>query len=561
MAGDQPQQEERIYGINDFRLEFEVRDYLKELEELEANGVISFEERKWVEEVLKVFTVDPSLLVGWSSKPLPERLKVLGSLKLNVGRVWERWVEERGLDPEKAAGKLPPPGYVAEHVAEAVTRLRLLEPVVAWLGEVSELCVRVRSRLHYEEDFSRCVEKLALSGLPWYTSQQLLPSLYVALRARAKPLPRGLVNPVRLLNCENGVVELETLTFHESVDYVFTYELPPVDPTFLRELREGRVSEAYFVAKPFYAVVRKHYSEGEWLKLKRVLGAVLIPRTMKLIAIIVGPKDTRKTFLYSLLKKTLGGLVAAVRLRDLAENRFALQHAIGARALVASEEAQTVVRYIEKLKSVSGGDPQPVDRKFKPPTTMEDNPLKVLIFTNEIPVFKRWDDSFVDRLVIINTENPEKPSPEEQRSIEEALRRRGDFLEFLLYCYWDLVRSDYEIPEKGSEKYVEILLRAQSNVFAFAEELLEGEVALDGRGVQVLFGRGYSTEGGVLYDIYSEWCRQRGEEPENRNTFYQLIEEALSERGVVKQYARKVMFRGIKVIARPARGEEELPFG
>ncbi|MEM4847879.1 MAG: hypothetical protein QW794_09005 [Thermosphaera sp.] len=523
-------------------------DYVKELDLMLVEGVIDAATYNRLKRIVDIFRIDPKELIDWERRKMDERLEVLKKARVNLSLLRERWIRDREIDVEKVVANgrqpKPTPSYVAMCLADWAVETQLVKPVrVIWDRESVEEGVRAGRLIYGGDHLKSAAFALARAAEPEYTAQQLVTGVLIELKARAENIPRERVNPPHLLNTESGVIDLRDLTVCDG-DYVFTYELPGVNLKLLEYLKRGEVGEEYFADKPFYKVIRKHYSDEEWEKLCDCLGALLLPETAKLVAIIEGPTDTRKTVLLSLMKEALGGLVAVVRLRQLQENRFALQHTLGARALVSSEEAQTIVRNIDIIKSVSGGDPLYVDRKFLPAVERERNPLKVYIFANGLPRFKEYDEALVGRLVIVQTENPQPPDDSEKEMIREALRDRRSFIEFLLYCY-SRVRQKGYIKGQGSEEYISMILESESNVYTFARELKEGRVELDGYVIHAVFDKKAETVGTKAYEAYLLWCRERGEKAVGRNTFYDHFTSAA---GVVRVTRNKtVVLRGVGI--------------
>ncbi|MEM3974915.1 MAG: hypothetical protein QW320_11155, partial [Ignisphaera sp.] len=532
-----------------------VVDLVEELEKLRGEGLITAEEAEWLKAVYEEFGLLPyDALRFLRSKSLQERIEILGKARLDITRVRESWLLEQapkreGVENEREGELKPPASFVARYLAEKAIELGLVEPVIVQLGSELEYALKVGKWLYSENELKMVARALAKSAEPHYVIRQIYPMLLEEIQGRARGLPRERINPEHLLNLENGVLDLEWLTFTQIDDVVFTYELPAVDPLFLQRLKRGEVTEEYFAMQAFYQVIRKHYAKEEWEKLKYVLGATITLRTLKLIAIIVGERNTRKSFLNGLLRSALRKLVEPMSLRQVLNenNRFSLSHAIFARTLVAAEAARTIIECAETLKRLTGGDPIVIDRKFRNPVIREED-YKVIIFSNELPRFKRVDDALLDRIVIIQTENPRRPDAEELALEERARKNLGAFMEFILWCYWQLRGNNFSVPTKGDPIYAKMLHEALSNVTLFLRELESG-LELNGRKYSVFFTAGARTEAAQLYDIYLEWCHSRKESPEGRNNFYQYVGEVWAKHGVIKlRGERGIEFRGLHIV-------------
>ncbi|MEZ0346456.1 MAG: DUF5906 domain-containing protein [Infirmifilum sp.] len=537
--------------------ERDVIELQKELENIK--DIYGAEVMNRVERVLNVLRLDGQLdiksimltLAEWDKLSIEERIsffeKIRGRLDVKKLAKWYAQhdnkyaeslnkAEEEGRDPP-----LPPPSVVAVYLA---TNFNLFKPAFAKIGVEPEYGLIVGRRFYDKEWLNQAARAISTLGDPILPSPRVFPPLLEALKSYAVMITNDKINSKKYLNLKNGAIELETLTLQEKLeDYIFTYELPSIEPEFIRDLREGRIDENYFATSDFYVEIRPHYSDKEWEKLKAVLGAILVPKPLKLIAIIAGEGDTRKTFLFTLIKRTLGKQAGAIDLSEMQQNRFALMNLIEARAVLTSEESRTVIKTINKLKRISGGDPLFIDRKFKPPVEMEDNPLKIYIFTNELPAIKEVDKPFLERLVIIQPQDPQPPGPEEMRRIERALEKTSDFLKFLLYCYWDLKRKGEVIPGKGSAEYESMLIRAQNNIYAFFDWL-----STEDSDYSITFGPGLKTPASEFYDAYLIFCQKKGQQPMGRNTVYAYIDSILAEHGVIKtRDSSGIIFKGVKL--------------
>ena len=493
-------------------------------------------------EELRRLALGDDLAARWESMSYPERLDAL------------RQVRGLGKYIARRLGSDPRPAKVAALLADVFTALFKVA-AVRIARDSPEYGIVVGRRFLGEDELKRALRtflRAALDGTEWAESQ-----LFGSALEEVKAHPRGAdvfaVNPPRYLNTSGCAIDLETLECLDGEEpaelgAVFTYELPEVPREFLEALREGRVSEDYFKGMAFYRVLRPFYEDGEWAKLEDALGAILVPRTMRLWTIVVGEPGTHKTYLGKLMRAALGGLAAPVSMSALLTNRFALEHAVGARALL-TEEVRGMIENTELLKALVGGAPLPVDRKNKPIVVLENNAFKLWSFTNDLPIVRELDDALLERIQVIFTRVPEPGElpPDIDRLRDEALARPGEFLEFVLYCYWRLIKRARETGElrvegAGAEEVAELLIERQNNVLRFLREYVgQGLLAVDPQG---------SVRGTELYAEYQAWCARSGERPVGMALFYSTVEQRLRAEGVRRVMDRShgvVVFRGLRL--------------
>jgi len=377
---------------------------------------------------------------------------------------------------------------------------------------------------------------------------------------------REQVNPWEYLAVENGILSLKTFELMEPgspalPNCFFTMHAPvTVRESFLRDLREGRVTEDWFQGRAFYELLKPRYDDYNWDLLKRAFGSILLPWPEGAIAFVAGETMARKTVLNNLLKATLGNYCAAVDLLVLQENRFATAQLEGARCAVASEEEDVVLKRVGKLKRITGGDEQVVEEKFKQPRNSRVC-VTLFVFVNRLPKFKKVDRAVKKRALIIRTKEAEPHTLEEKELISEALERPEEFFEYLLFCSWSLRQRLNELKwglktEEEYEQVGEDLLLAADNVRKFFLEA-RGDRESEWH-IRVVHGaETYPTH---LYAAYKAWCSFYGEEPVSEREFFERIEPLLQSIGVVYRSERAGRRKVWKNLALgPATSTPQLP--
>jgi putative DNA primase/helicase len=103
-----------------------------------------------------------------------------------------------------------------------------------------------------------------------------------------------------------------------------------------------------------------------------------------------------------LIKRLLGSEnISGESLHRILDNRFAVAELYGKLANTDADMSTEALRNTGILKKLTGGDPIPAERKFKPPFKFV-NHAKLLFSANEIPQTPDETDAFFARLIIIN---------------------------------------------------------------------------------------------------------------------------------------------------------------
>jgi hypothetical protein len=358
------------------------------------------------------------------------------------------------------------------------------------------------------------------------------------IQAQAEEIGIYDVNPPDLLPLSNGkVLDMNDLRVKYAEGKYFTKILVNYpSESFLKAIEEERIDESYFKNEAWYKIIRQQYDEANWERLKLCLGTILAGKnTDEKINIIIGDPRTRKsTLLFRLIKPALGSFAVSGDLKQIVSrnNRFALQHALGSKVMLMSEAGDIIVKDIEMLKRITGGDTVYVDVKHKNPR-QQDMYLCMFIATNEIPRFPRLtDEALLNRINIVETTNPHEWTEEERKLMNEV--NITSFLEFLIYCTYLVKKRGWIVKnEEERERTYQLLIESQSNVSEFLEECCS-------------FAETYEIEGEMLYQAYENWCKENKVFREGRNTFYHDVELLGAEKGVKRiKPKNKVWFRGI----------------
>jgi hypothetical protein len=367
------------------------------------------------------------------------------------------------------------------------------------------------------------------------------------IRAQSKVIRLTDINPQHLIPLGRGkVLDLNDFEIKDPENYYFTYELEyPPRHEFIEKLKRGEIDDHYFENEIWFKVIRKHYDEENWRKLKLSVGTIFAgENTDEKFNIINGDSLTRKTTLLTTLLKALKwkgqerGYLIASSLKKVSDPsyRFPLEEAIGAKAIICSEEKETILKSVDVIKKLIGGDAQSLERKFEHHRTTIIS-LGIFVATNDIPIFPQSiGKQDVSRKVnLIYTSNP-SPWQEWER---EGMRNPNfvTVMEWVIYCTWLLKNEGYRIK---TDEEIDIthteLIESRTYVKEFERK-------------GCIYGN-FRITVETLFKVFDRWRIKEGKRPIGKNKFSAEIMRISAEEGrpLEKIYPRnKATFLGITV--------------
>jgi hypothetical protein len=214
-----------------------------------------------------------------------------------------------------------------------------------------------------------------------------------------------------------------------------------------------KVTEDYFENEGWFEVIRKHYDDENWERLKLCLGTILAGRnTREKITVITGESMTRKTILLSgLIYPALKHYTAGMCWGCLTKRSY-LKYLIGAKVLLAVGE-DWLVSHIKPLARMAGGDTFHIDKLGNVKLN-----LAVFVETNYKHFFPRSTSRDLLSMVnLVETTNPQLWIYDDF-SIKKL--NIGSFLEFLIYCTFLLKKRGWIVKdEEERERVYKLLIR------------------------------------------------------------------------------------------------------
>lgn len=231
------------------------------------------------------------------------------------------------------------------------------------------------------------------------------------------------------------------------------------------------------------------------------------------LMILMGPPRAGKGATLEMQSAMLGdGQVAVTSFAKLA-SRFGLHPMLNKLAAVLPDahlsRSTDAKAALEVLKSISGGDPQAVDRKGVNELPRVRLNVRFTIATNELPQLPDEAGALKPRLLLLYY--PRSFAGAEDTTLKPRLRAEAAGV-----AVWALEglarlrsRRQFTIPA-SSKGIVEEFERIVSPVKLFLHESCEVDAAA-------------YTAKDDLYRAWGEWCRERGDEPGTKATFGQQL--------------------------------------
>jgi len=287
---------------------------------------------------------------------------------------------------------------------------------------------------------------------------------------------------------------------------------------------------------PNYAKAYKNvfYNEKLRAQAREMLGSILFDGVLRKAFVVKGPPEIGKSVIADTLRAALGGLCSSVSWETLfgPEGEKRLGVLAGKYANITCETPRQALVKVDLFKAITGDEELWGELKYVNPFPFR-NRVKLIVFCNELPVFKRADEAALERLYVIDCEGASPPS-EPDPQLREKIKRgelRYVFLH-LVWCYLELRERNFVFKhapsaEEVGKMVVEAYMGLEDYIMARCET-----------------GPEFREEGERLYRAYVEWCAEAGVRPAGRTTFYAMLEAA-----GFRKYLRegKTWFKGIRV--------------
>lgn len=277
--------------------------------------------------------------------------------------------------------------------------------------------------------------------------------------------------------------------------------------------------------------------------LQKWFGYLLVPdNRLQKILFVIGPPRSGKGTVIHVMKSLFGeSAVATPTLAELAKD-FSLEPliqktvAIIPDARLSDRVDQTLIT--ERLLSISGGDPQNVQRKYKETLSAANVKARFTLFSNLLPKLTDHSMAFISRCVFLHM--PNSYLGKEDYSLGDRLQAElPGILNWAIYGR-HLLNRDLRLNQPaGGEKLRTEMKSLMSPIFTFLEECCE----VDHEGC---------VDISELFSNWETWCQENQiAHPGNTQAFSRKV-KAINPAIEVEQYrtstsSRNRRFRGIKM--------------
>ncbi len=303
---------------------------------------------------------------------------------------------------------------------------------------------------------------------------------------------------------------------------VLPFDLPYEELGTLDMHDEKAVADWMMTKAPsWFTFLNDVAADDEWVRcLQQWFGYCLVDTTvMEKILMIVGPQRSGKGTIDSVLSAVLGSEnVTTTSFQQLCE-RFHMSTLMGKKVYVMTDahigKWTDVPVVVEKLKSISGGDPQLVEWKGVKNMPSVRMTGKFTIYANQMPELKDSSTALAGRIIALPM--TKSVFGKEDRTLKpRCVAEASGVMLWALFGLRDLFNRiekglGFSEPEVGRE-FGEEFKRSSSPVAAFVADCLE-MVPIDPKdeNAGVLCSR--------LYSLWNAWCEAKGHKAGSDTSF------------------------------------------
>jgi putative DNA primase/helicase len=304
---------------------------------------------------------------------------------------------------------------------------------------------------------------------------------------------------------QNGILNLRTRTLAQHSPLLFTTTCLPCDYS------------ASAKCPLFDKFLDELWAEDREARdaLQEIFGYLLTPDTsQQRIFLIIGPKRAGKGTLVHLLRELLGAdNVTFQRLASLAGEFGCWPLIDKSLAVVADARLKTTDthRLTETLLSISGGDPQTINRKYASFWSGRLN-VRFLITTNVLPVLADASGTIATRFIVLRL--TESFYGKEDRELASKLTKElSGVLNWSLAGLERLERRGYFLQPASGAEHIQRMADLAAPIATFAREWCE-------------VGPGRSIKVKELYRAYQAWSKETGQKPQPAHLFGKELHDA-----------------------------------
>ncbi len=216
------------------------------------------------------------------------------------------------------------------------------------------------------------------------------------------------------------------------------------------------------------------------------------------ILLVVGPTRSGKGVIGRVIKHLVGPNNVAAATFDSITTNFGLSSLLGKTVVIfpdARIKKNTPSNVLERLLSLSSGDPLPVDRKYGSVLSISLK-VRLIIFSNELPDLSDASGAFASRNLLLCMERSWL-GKEDIYLGDRLIREVPSILLWAIQGWQRLQKIGHFVQPKSANDLKDELHDLSSPVAAFVRECC-------------VVGQQHSVARKDLYDAFVEWSKQRG---------------------------------------------------
>ena len=249
---------------------------------------------------------------------------------------------------------------------------------------------------------------------------------------------------------------------------------------------------------------------------------------------IVGKSRSGKGTIMRLAKALIGHSSTASPTPTTLSGQFGLASLVGkSLAVIPDARIGEKVDYTvltERVLSIVGEDPQEIERKYRPSLSGVNLPIKFMLFSNEIPLFKDASDAILNRIIILvmNRTYAGKEDPRVEKRIHAELPG---------ILNWAIIGRDRLHREKGGK-----IIQPKSGIASINWLRIEvSPVSAFLHQCCVETGKVNSND---CFEAYQMWCRQNDiVDRSTRQAFAKRLRVIVPRIEVARVHDRDIFYR------------------
>jgi putative DNA primase/helicase len=219
--------------------------------------------------------------------------------------------------------------------------------------------------------------------------------------------------------------------------------------------------------------------------------------SMQRFLCVIGKSRSGKGTIMRLVKAMIGHSSVASPTPTTLSGQFGLASLIG-KSLAVIPDARIGDRIdytvlTERVLSIVGEDPQEIERKYKPSLSGVNLPIRFMLFSNEIPLFKDSSDAILNRIIILvmNKTHAGKEDPRVEMRIQSELSGILNWAILGRHRLYSEKNGKIRQPKSGTDS-VNWMRIETSPVSAFVWECCQ---------------EGGKVNAADCFEAYQNWCR------------------------------------------------------